>query len=71
MSRLVSLDEHNAAIIASVPDPFLDTPKPNGIACPKCSKELVDSYPNRICAFEPVRKDVRCPKCGWFGTRLC
>jgi len=71
VGKLISLSDHNAAIVNSVTDPFTNEPRPNGIACEKCGKELVDIAPNAVCAFAPLRKAVRCPACGWIGDRLC
>ena len=69
--KLIPLSEHNALIEASVHDPMGNEPRPNGIACPSCGKELVDTSPNMILTSHPPLKNVFCRKCGWSGTRLC
>jgi uncharacterized protein with PIN domain len=69
--QLITLEDHNAAILTSVADPMLNESRPNGIACPKCSAELLDVTPGMVCAFAPLRKSVRCDKCGFLGDRLC
>jgi hypothetical protein len=46
------------------------TPKLNGISCPKCGTELVDSDPNITLASNPPQKSVRCPSCAWKGLRI-
>jgi len=68
--KLISLSEHNAQIAASVPDPFLDAPRKNGVACPKCGAELFDTHPNLILSSMPPKKHVHCVKCPWRGERL-
>lgn len=42
----------------------------NGIACPECGKELVDSQPNAELTSYPPQKNVKCPSCGWKGYRI-
>jgi ribosomal protein S27AE len=46
------------------------TPKPNGIACPKCGEELVDSQPNVTLTSMPPQKNIHCPKCDYTGFRV-
>jgi RNase P subunit RPR2 len=41
----------------------------NGIACPKCDKELVDTNPNEVLLSYPAQMRVACLACGWTGTR--
>jgi len=53
----------------------LFTPKPNGIACPECGEELIDSTPHITHQFSntkvyPPEKDVSCPGCGYAGRRV-
>ena len=43
--------------------------RPNGIACPTCGSELVDSDPGRILTSLPPRVRVRC-QCGFVGSRI-
>lgn len=47
-----------------------DKPHPNGIACPKCGKELWDSSPNVTLTSSPPQKNVHCPACGYHGYRI-
>jgi hypothetical protein len=44
-------------------------PRHNGIACPKCGKELFDSDPTTTLASSPPQKNVHC-ECGFVGYRL-
>lgn len=44
-------------------------PKPNGIECPKCKKELMDSDCMVLCSYPP-QKNVEC-ECGYKGYRFC
>lgn len=43
---------------------------PNGIACPQCGGELVDSHPNVVLTSLPPKKDVHCPHCGHTDYRV-
>lgn len=45
-------------------------PHPNGIACPKCGKELWDSKPLMTLAACPPKKNIHCPECGYSGYRI-
>jgi len=45
-------------------------PHPNGIACPKCGKELWDSNPMLTLTSNPPKKDIHCPACDYRGYRL-
>lgn len=61
---LIPLDEWNRKRI--------QTPKnhePNGIACPKCGKELCDDAQSLLCSNPPQLR-VMCPACGYRSTRL-
>ena len=63
---LKTLEEHNrqyeiGAMKVLVPG--------NGIACPTCGKELVDSNPNEVLLSYPAQMRVVCPACGWRGLR--
>lgn len=44
-------------------------PRPNGIACPKCGVELMDSDPGLVMTSAPPQLNVHCPGCGFKGTR--
>lgn len=43
-------------------------PKPNGVECPKCKGELND-ISNCILTYNPPKKNVTCPSCGYTGYR--
>ncbi len=45
-------------------------PHPNGIACPKCGKELWDSNPRMTLTSNPPKKNIHCPECNYRGYRL-
>ena len=70
MKSLISLREHNQQIIESVPDPQLDVALPNGVACPTCGNELLDTHPNLILNYKPPQKHIKCSKCAFRGVRL-
>lgn len=45
-------------------------PVANGIACPKCGKELTDINPLVLLLSHPPQKDVYCINCGYKGFRI-
>lgn len=45
-------------------------PRANGIACPSCGKELMDSSPSIILPSAPPSKQTHCSACDYSGTRL-
>lgn len=44
-------------------------PKYNGIACPKCAHEMMDTDPRHVLPTDPPSKKVNCPRCGFESTR--
>ena len=42
----------------------------NGIACPKCWKELLDGSPAVILTSHPPQKNIHCNACGYKGFRI-
>lgn len=46
-----------------------DYPRPNGLACPKCGKELQDSDPTILMSYPPM-VNVDCPECGYKSLRI-
>lgn len=69
--KLKSLEGHNASrskaydVIASI-----NLPRPNGIACPKCGTELIDSDPTMTLASNPPQTNIKCPSCDYVGYRI-
>lgn len=47
-----------------------DSPRSNGIACPECGNELMDSFPNITLTSYPPKKNVHCPSCKYTGYRV-
>ena len=47
-----------------------NSPEPNGIACPKCGGELLDSTPNIVLTSYPPQYNIHCPKCDYTGYRF-
>ena len=68
--QLKSLDEHNANAWSTHSAMFSDAPSPNGIACPECGEELMDTNPMITLTSLPARKSVHCPSCDYSGTRI-
>ena len=42
----------------------------NGIACPGCGTELIDSEPGMFLTSDPPQKHTKCPKCSYVGLRV-
>ena len=72
MKKLQSLRDFNAArftaarVYEDAKPPEL---MPNGIECPECGVELVDSDPGMLMS-NPPQKTVACQGCGFTGTRF-
>lgn len=66
-TRLKSLEQHNMERRQA--QSFALCPQPNGIACPHCSSELMDTDPSYVLASIPPQTAVHC-QCGFKGTRV-
>jgi hypothetical protein len=51
---LVSLDEHNSNAWSTQVNMYSNEPRPNGIACPECGNELMDTNPMMTLTSHPV-----------------
>ena len=51
---------------------IFQSPVPNGIACPKCGKELLDTQPNVTLTSMPLKKNIGCSNenCDYVGYRI-
>jgi predicted RNA-binding Zn-ribbon protein involved in translation (DUF1610 family) len=67
--NLKSLDEHNTTATAWNASLYANTPQPNGIACPNCGEELMDSQPMMTLTSNPPKKNIHCPSCDYVGYR--
>jgi hypothetical protein len=67
--KLKTLDEHNSKGWFNQVNMFSNEPKPNGIACPECGSELMDSNPMSFLTSNPPQKNVHC-NCGYKGYRI-
>jgi len=72
MKKLKTLSEHNSEASKTQATSMVFTPILNGIACPKCGKELLDSQPNIILTSNPSQKNTCCSnkKCDYTGYRI-
>ncbi len=64
---LKTLDEYNEETWSN----FIDMntyPQPNGIACPKCGKEMMDMDCMILCSY-PAKRNVGC-ECGYRDYRI-
>jgi ribosomal protein S27E len=41
----------------------------NGIACPECGQELLDTNPDQVLLTAPPQFRVHCSSCDYTGTR--
>jgi hypothetical protein len=67
MTDLISLEEHNKKH-GTLYD--FTRPRRNGIACPACGCELIDSNPSTVLASYPPQYRVHCSSCDYHGTRF-
>lgn len=69
---LKSLEEFNdeRRALHRVMSDNLSPARPNGIACPKCGKELMDSDPSITLTSCPPQKNIHCKGCGYKGYRV-
>ena len=67
---LESLAEHNARIQSQLQWDSIVQSRPNGIACPKCGKELLDTNPTQVLLTSPVQYRIHCSACDYTGTRF-
>jgi len=69
--QLKTLEENNALAFSGTRVDF-NSPKLNGIACPKCGSELLDSQPNVTFTSNPAQKKTKCSseKCDYNGYRF-
>jgi hypothetical protein len=67
MTDLIPLEEHNKKHGV-----LYDTTnsRGNGIACPQCGCELMDSYPSSALLSNPLQFRVHCPSCHYHGLRF-
>ena len=70
--KLLTLEEHNAARRAAHKHRvrIMNRPVFNGIACPKCGEEMMDSNPSITLASNPPQKNILCPKCNYKDFRV-
>jgi DNA-directed RNA polymerase subunit RPC12/RpoP len=67
MKTLITLAQHTSDMLNS----NSKKAKPNGIACPKCESELLDTNPIEVLTSLPPKKHIACPKCDFRGYRFC
>lgn len=69
---LESLEDHDMRRRREICERMRQTPVRNGIACPKCGHELLDSRPNEQFMSAPPQMAVHCPQpgCGYKGLRV-
>lgn len=48
----------------------MNQPQLNGIACPNCGEEMMDSNPSVTLSSYPPQKNIHCPKCNYKDFRV-
>ena len=68
MKKLITLEEHNLSIIGRIKkeEPIVEG---NGLACPNCRQELIDSKEPVIMTTIPAKKAVFCRNCSYKGYK--
>jgi hypothetical protein len=67
--KLKTLEQHNLEVIKLIAKVHNPKPTKNGIACPKCGKELYDNYNGFVYTSNPPQVGISCV-CGFTGTRF-
>jgi hypothetical protein len=67
MKKLISLKEHNDSFNDFI---YENVKCGNGISCPNCKEELIDSD-NYILTTNPPQRNVKCLKCNFKSFRNC
>ncbi len=65
VKKLISLAEHNESRLTKDPEAHY-----NGIACPQCGHELIDSSPDIVLTTYPPQTAIKCLVCDYSGNRL-
>ena len=68
MKELIPLLQWNSERAESYQN--LAQPKPNGLACPLCGEELIDTNPGIILISNPPQKEIHCSNCAYKGRRV-
>lgn len=69
LKTLSEFNEGRTKVYADIQRSF-NEPSPNGIACPDCGKELMDTNPYLTLTSNPPKKNVHCPACKYIGYRI-
>ena len=68
--RMKSLDAFNRERMCSHTTTDMNKPIKNGIACPECDAELMDTTPSMTLCSDPPQKNINCSKCKYVGYRI-
>ena len=67
MEKLISLEDFNKSREQNFS--IFSYPKPNGIECPKCKAEMMDSTGEMLCTHPPQRA-IHCKNCDLIAFRI-
>lgn len=67
---LISLEQFNRRKEEIFQEVFKVRNAPNGIACPDCGSELMDTYGGFVALSVPPKRAVHCPICNFNSFRL-
>lgn len=68
--KLKTLKDHNRERLKENWGMYRNDPTPNGISCPICEKEMLDTSPMMVLTSIPPKKSVNCPFCNYKGFRI-
>ena len=71
MSKLKDLNEANEEVFKVREMLNSNEPRLNGIACPNCGAEMLDSNPMETLTSNPPQKRIHCSNCHYVGYRYC
>lgn len=66
--RLQSLEDFNKGRMTERLQ--MTAPRKNGIACPKCGAEMIDTNPDLSLLSNPPQKKIHCSDCGHRACRV-
>ena len=65
---LISIEENDRRVMAQIKK--FEDGTPNGVACPECGAELMDTHPNNVLMSYPPKLRVKCSECAFEGYRM-
>jgi len=70
VNNMKTLEDFNKERMCAHTTTWTNEPVKNGIACPECNSELMDSDPCVTLCSNPPKKRVKCSECDFVGFRV-